>query len=211
MQFITDLKRQNYMNIVIGLDCKSTDETETLLKKLNIVYVKGSRSGYDPTLLAAYKFALDTFEQFRYILTCDAGGKYDYSSFASLYESVEAGNDLVLGVRIDRVRSMLWHQKIGTHLVLLPCKLIFRLNIMDISSVRLIKISVLKRLNLQGRRFGLPTEIIIKALALRVPIGQVPVEMRKRQGASKVSGSLANSLRAARDLFYNYRYVRYKD
>ena len=56
-------------------------------------------------------------------------------------------------------------------------------------------------LELQDRAFGWPLEMVLRADAAGWRIGEVPVAYRPRAGGtSKVSGSVAGTWRAARDM-----------
>jgi hypothetical protein len=67
----------------------------------------------------------------------------------------------------------------------------------DIGPFRAVRVALLHRLGMRDRAFGWPAEMVVKAAALRARIVEVEVSHRPRQsGRSKVSGTLAGSLRA---------------
>jgi glycosyltransferase involved in cell wall biosynthesis len=211
---VAEFIAQGYGKIVVGIDPGTNDETRSSAEASGALCVTSPSKGYDGTLLAAYHHALSgkDAEKYDFLLCADAGGKYDYSSFDGLFVPLEKGADMVLGVRGDLVKSMLWHQKLGTQIVLFPMRFLRRTDpIRDISSVRLMTVAHFLALKLQGKKFSLPMETIVKSVALGSNILQVPVIMAQRVGSvSKVSGSVKNSAWAAVDLTSAYRFFRYK-
>ena len=63
---------------------------------------------------------------------------------------------------------------------------------------------------MEPRKFRWPTELLVKALALKLNVKQVEVVTRPRKGSSKVSGSLRASLRAGIEMFSSLSFVNYE-
>lgn len=210
LSVVTDLKTLGYEQIIIGIDSKTTDNTKELLDKNRIKSVIANRTGYDPTVNAAVKAIDSMYPNTKYVVFADAGKKYSFENIAKLHQKAQEGFNLVLGVRTDQVNSMLWHQKLGTQLVLLPARLIFKKKILDISPFRLINYELLKKLTMEPKKFRWPTEMLIKTLAINKSVGEVKVASLKRQGVSKVSGSLKNSIKAGLDMFSALKFIYFK-
>ena len=105
-----------------------------------------------------------------------------------------------------RDAAMMWHQKLGNALFRAVLFLRFRQHVADISSVRLISMQVLQELQLTDRQFSLPFQTVVNALALGKRIHYVPIRCRDgRTGDSKVSGSLRNSAKAAKQMLVSLR------
>ena len=102
---------------------------------------------------------------------------------------------------------MLWHQKLGTSIVLGLIRLGTGANVHDISPFRLISLPLLQSLSMRERKFGWPSQMLVKCLARGVVFSEVSVTVLKRQGTSKVSASLGNSIRAGIDMFASLQYI----
>lgn len=204
------LKSNNLHNIIIGIDASTTDTTPQILEQASIRYIKSLHTGYDPTVKAALSKIEDYYPQTKYILFADAGGKYSFEIVATFLKKINEGADLVLGSRVGQTENMLWHQKLGTQVVLFPIRLIFNRKIADISPFRLIRRDKYEKLEMRGDKFRFPSEMLVKSLALKYQIVEVPVVSLKRQGKSKVSGSLKNSIKAGRDMISSLQFAWFK-
>jgi hypothetical protein len=80
----------------------------------------------------------------------------------------------------------------------------------DLGPFRAIKRQTLERLQMEERTYGWPSEMIVKAARLGVPIREIPVRYRRRRGGySKVSGTWRGTLGATyRILRVTYKYAR---
>ena len=209
--FVVDkLKECGLSQVIVSVDATSSDNTYTVLSQAKIPCIKGERSGYDPTVQAGV-FLLDKlYPSCKYVLFSDAGGKYPYEVIKDFILEMDRGADLVMGSRVLEREHMLWHQKLGTQLILFPIKILFGENIKDISPFRLIRYAVLKRLNMQPQKFRWPSEMLVKCLAARMKVVEVPVTSLKRQGVSKVSANFKNSVLAGLDMLSALQFVFFK-
>ena len=66
----------------------------------------------------------------------------------------------------------------------------------DLGPFRAITAAALRRLDMRDRDFGWTVEMQVKARRRGLRVREVPVDYRPRIGRSKVSGTLAGSLRA---------------
>lgn len=207
---ISKLREHSLVNIIVAIDIKTTDRTAQILEKEQIPFIIGQKTGYDGTVSAGIAAISRFYPSAEYILFSDAGGKYSYDTIKLFMSEIEKGADLVIGSRVEQTKYMLWHQKLGTQMVLFPIKLIFGKQIADISPFRLIRRSIFDKLNMKGSKFRYPSEMLVKCLALNVKVVEVPVTSLKRIGTSKVSGSIKNSLKAGFDMFSSLQFVRYQ-
>ncbi|MDQ3098999.1 MAG: hypothetical protein M3Q44_04600 [bacterium] len=204
------LKNNHLNNIIVGIDASTIDATSKILEKAGIPYVKSVHTGYDPTVKAAISQINKYFPQSRYILFADAGVKYDFTIVNTFLVKVNEGADLVLGSRLGQRENMLWHQKLGTQVVLFPIKILFKRKIEDISPFRLIRRDKYEKLKMRGAKFSFPSEMLIKCLALNYKVVEVPIVSLRRQGTSKVSGSFKNSISAGKDMFTSLQFAWFK-
>jgi Glycosyl transferase family 2 len=195
--------------IIIGVDPGTTDDTAKIVKSKNCTPILAKRSGYDPVVCSATDYALMQYGD-SLLLYADAGNKYDYAKSLEMIKVINSGSDLVLANRLDTNSSMLWHQKLGTQIILFLINLSFRKNIKDISPFRLVRSSVFERVTMQPKMFRWPSELLVKSLAVKLNVGQIDVESLAREGNSKVSGSLKNSLKAGLAMFSSLKFVGYK-
>jgi len=210
LSVIQSLKDNNLQNIIIGVDAATTDATPQILEQAIIHYVKSPYTGYDPTVSSALAKIEEYYPQTKYILFADAGRKYSFEIVSTFYNKINQGADLVLGSRVGQTENMLWHQKLGTQVVLLPIRILFNRKIADISPFRLIRRDKYQKLDMIGDKFRFPSEMLIKCLALNYQIVEVPVVSLKRQGTSKVSGSLKNSIKAGKDMISALQFAWFK-
>jgi glycosyltransferase involved in cell wall biosynthesis len=195
--------------IIVGIDPGTNDATAEIVKSKNCIPILAKRSGYDPVVCAATDYALEHYD-YSVLLYADAGNKYDYAKSLEMIEVINSGADMVLANRLDTNNSMLWHQKLGTQIILFLINLAFRKNIKDISPFRLVRSSVFEKVTMKPQMFRWPSELLVKSLACKLSIGQIDVESLTREGNSKVSGSLKNSIKAGVAMFSSLKFVNYK-
>lgn len=205
---ISDLNVESLNNIIVAIDANTRDTTKLILDSLKVKNVISKTSGYDPTVLSGIKVIKKYFPNTNYVLFADAGRKYSFKVVKDFYKQIK-NNDMVLGVRIDAESTMLWHQKLGTQIVLLMINTYFKTKIKDITPFRLISYDLLIKLKLQGAKFQLPTEMLVKALAVNAKIKEVSIISKPRVGKSKVSGNLKNSFRAGLEMLSAIKYANY--
>ena len=70
----------------------------------------------------------------------------------------------------------------------------------DIGPMRAARRRDLLGLGIRDRRFGWPLEMVLRAAAAGWRVGEIEVSYRRRQGRSKVTGTVRGTLRAARDM-----------
>lgn len=180
--------------VVVGLDPASRDDTHEIAVRAGATVVVSPRSGYDgPCLAAVDRLRADGFDGD--VLFLDAGSKYVLESIGALVDARASDGALTFGIRDHQT---FWHQRLGNWAYRMALLARYRHWARDISSVRVVPIEVLDALRLQDRAFSLPFQTIVHALELGLDIDYVPIRCTAaRIGASKVSGSPRNSLRAA--------------
>jgi glycosyltransferase involved in cell wall biosynthesis len=109
--------------------------------------------------------------------------------------------DLCLGARVARPGAWPWHARIANRILALELRRRWGLAIQDLGPMRAARRQALLELDLRDRRFGWPLEMVLKAAAHRLRVGEAPVTYRPRAtGRSKVSGSVRGTVRATRDM-----------
>jgi glycosyltransferase involved in cell wall biosynthesis len=193
-QVIASLAEIGVDRVIVSIDPRCTDATAQLAEQRGATVVRGTSAGYDgPCLAAIQHLRNDGYDG--YVLFLDAGNKYHMDSIGDLLDHASPTADLTYGVRD---LAMHWHQRLGNNLFKAALRLRFRVGIQDVSSVRLVRLRVLDQLRLVDRQYSLPFQTTVNALALGKTIAFHPIRCTaQRTGASKVSGSKANSARAA--------------
>lgn len=132
----------------------------------------------------------------------------DYSDFPGELKEVikpilEEDKDMVIGSRILGMQkgmseegAMLPQALFGNWLSTKLIKLIWNYSFTDLGPFRAIKISSLKKMNMNDKNFGWTVEMQIKAAVLKLKCTEIPVSYRKRIGESKVTGTVSGSVKA---------------
>lgn len=112
--------------------------------------------------------------------------------------------DLVLGSRtlghIER-GAMPPHQRFGNWLSATLMRVLYRVTVTDLGPYRAIRADLLVSLDMEEMSFGWPTEMMVKAANRTARILEVPVTWRsRREGRSKVGGTVMGSVLAARHI-----------
>ena len=117
-----------------------------------------------------------------------------------LVEPIVRGDaDLVIGSRVlgDSERGALLPQaRMGNALATWLIRHLFGVRYTDLGPFRAIRREALEALHMEDRDFGWTVEMQIKAARRGLRIREVPVSYRKRIGSSKVTGTVAGTVRA---------------
>ena len=194
--------------IIVGLDPGTTDTTGAVAEELGCKVVNPEQSGYDQAVNQATTHALQNYKGSLFLYT-DAGDKYGYGQVAEMISMINAGSDIVMGVRKDAKNTMKWHQKLGTKLILALINLVMHQKLRDISPFRLVRSSVFDTVRMSPQKYRWPSELLVKSLASGLQVGQIDVISLPRRGSSKVSGSMINSIRAGLEMFSSLQFFNY--
>ena len=122
--------------------------------------------------------------------------------------------DMVLGSRVKFAAkgALRPAQRLGNWLTTQLMRRLYGIRVIDLASFRAIRAPLLKRLDMQERTFGWPTEMIVKAARAGARIAEVDVHYRPRfAGKSKVSGTLKGSALAGMIILRTtFRYARWQ-
>jgi glycosyltransferase involved in cell wall biosynthesis len=195
---------------VIVVDNGSQDRTADVAAAHGTLVVREPQRGYGAACLAGVRAAPEA----DVLIFVDADGSFDAHEIPALTGPIERGEaELVLGSRLTGTReprAMPLHGVLGNWLVARGIGHLARLRLTDLGPFRAIKRQTLERLHLEERTYGWPSEMIVKAAQLGVPIREVPVRYRRRRGGrSKVSGTWRGAFGASyRILRVTYKYAR---
>jgi glycosyltransferase involved in cell wall biosynthesis len=195
---------------VIVVDNGSQDRTAEFAAANGALVVREPQRGYGAACMAGVRAAPEA----DILIFLDADGSFDAQEIPLLVGLIERGEaELVLGSRLAGVRepgAMPLHGVFGNWLVATVIGRLADIRLTDLGPFRAIKRQTLERLRLEEPTYGWPSEMIVKAAQLGIPIREVPVRYRRRRGGqSKVSGTWRGTLGATyRILKVTYKYAR---
>ena len=198
---------------IIVVDNGSTDRTAEVAGDCGAIVVKEPRRGYGQACLTG----MATAEKYNPEVIVFLDGDFsDYpEEIGELTQPITAGNaDMVIGSRIrgkSEHGALLPQARFGNWLASGLIRLIWHFQYSDLGPFRAIRWQALKRLNMLDKNFGWTVEMQIKALINGLRVQEVPVSYRKRIGTSKVTGTVAGSIRAGYKILwtiFKYGFLR---
>jgi glycosyltransferase involved in cell wall biosynthesis len=110
-------------------------------------------------------------------------------------------SDIVLGARRP-VSAGAWpvHARLANRVLVHGIRVRTGLRLRDLGPMRAARARDLLRLGIVDRRFGWPLEMVLRAAAAGWRVDEVPVPYAPRSGRSKVTGTVAGTWRAVRDM-----------
>jgi len=181
---------------VIVADGGSRDGTPAIARREGAEVIEAGR-GYGRACLAGAEAAGRT----DILVFMDGDGADDPAEIPNLVAPLRAGtHDFVIGSRVSGTRapgSMAWHQ-VGAGLLLgFGTRLLYRVRYTDMCAFRAIRREALMGLGMRELTYGWNLEMQMRAARTGLRVLEIPVPCRNRIGGeSKVSGSLAGTLRA---------------
>ncbi len=180
----------------IVVDNGSDDGSGELAARLGARVVREPTRGFGAACFAGLSEARADVVCF---MDCD--GSLDGCELADVAAPVTAGDaDLVLGERRAQVGAWPAHARIANRALTLELRRRSGVRLRDLGPMRAARRTDLLRLGVRDRRFGWPLEMVLRAAAAGWRIEEVPVTYRARTGRSKVTGTVAGTLRTARDM-----------
>jgi len=183
---------------LLVVDNGSSDDTAAVAAAAGARVVTEPRRGFGAACWAGVQATPGS----AVIAFADADGSFDGADLAVVAGPVLRGQaDLVVGSRITGMRepgAMTAFAVAANRALGLACRLLFGVPLSDLGPFRAIRRDTLLALDVRDRGQGWPLEMIGRAGQAGLRVVEVPVSYRPRAaGASKVSGSLRGSLRAA--------------
>ncbi len=185
---------------VIVVDNGSTDPTAQVAIEWGARVVVEPVPGYGAAVHAGLRASTRDFVAFM-----DGDGSFDADQLRPLLDDVRSGRaDLAVGRRRPvRRGSWPWHARVGNALVVTWLRRRIGMTPHDIAAMRLCRRTDLLALDVRDRRFGYPVELLQKATLAgwRIVEHDVDYLPRAEGTRSKVSGSVAGTIRTARDFW----------
>jgi glycosyltransferase involved in cell wall biosynthesis len=182
---------------VLVVDNGSTDDTAAVALGYCARVVAEPRPGYGAAVHTGLVHARAEF-----VAVLDGDGSLDPAVLPLLADAVRDGRaDLAVGRRVpDGSGVWPWHARAGNALIaaLLRSR---GVPVHDIAPVRVARREALLGLGVADRAFGYPLELLLRAGKAGWRIEELPVRYSRRAGGrSKVSGTVAGTARAVRDM-----------
>jgi glycosyltransferase involved in cell wall biosynthesis len=187
---------------IIVVDNGSTDRTAEVARNAGARLVSENRRGYGAACLKGIASAKNP----DIIVFMDG----DYSDYPEEMEQIitpilKGEADLVIGSRITGTAServlpqhAYWGNKLTTWLI----NALYHYQFTDLGPFRAISYKHLILLGMQDTDYGWTVEMQVKALIHGLKVIEIPVSYRKRVGKSKVTGTIAGSLKAGIKILY---------
>ena len=193
---VRDLPADRVWRTVV-VDNGSTDGTDRIAQELPVSLVREPRRGYGSACLAGVAFLEPDPPDVVVFLDGDYSDHPD--ELPRLLGAIEEGADLVIGSRTLGSRepgSMAPQARFGNALACFLMRLLYGHRYTDLGPFRAIRWSAYRRLGMRDTNFGWTAEMQVKALRKRLSVAEAPVSYRRRIGVSKITGTLAGTVRA---------------
>ncbi len=160
---------------VIVADNGSSDGSPALARAQGARVVAVCQRGYGCALRAGLRAA-----QGEFVIMGDADDSYDFMRLEPFVRRLRAGDDLVIGNRFKGgilPGAMPWlHRRVGNPLLTGILNIFFRAGVGDAHcGMRAIRKAVLLRMNLQTTGMEFASEMVVRAVLLKLRISEVPV------------------------------------
>ncbi len=132
----------------------------------------------------------------------DGDGSLDPADLPRVAEPVAEGrSELVLGARRP-VRRRAWplHARLANRVLTMEIRRRTGCQLADLGPMRAARREPLLALGIEDRRFGWPLEMVLRAVDAGWRVTEVEVPYSPRTGRSKVTGTVAGTIRAVRDM-----------
>ncbi|OGX61081.1 MAG: glycosyl hydrolase [Omnitrophica WOR_2 bacterium RIFOXYC2_FULL_45_15] len=200
-QVIKELPKDIVDEIVV-VDNASTDATQEIALRNGAKVVEEPHRGYGAACLKG----LESIDNAVIVVIID-GDHSDYpEQITRLLEPIASGNaDFVIGSRVLGLRedgALTPQQYWGNKLAVFLIHRLFGYGFTDMGPFRAIRFESLKSLKMTDKDFGWNVEMQVKAVRQGLKIMEVPVDYRKRIGASKISGTVPGVIMAGLKIIF---------
>ncbi|WP_049563884.1 glycosyltransferase family 2 protein [Nonomuraea sp. SBT364] len=181
----------------VVVDNGSTDRSASIARSLGARVVSEPRRGFGAACHAGLLAATAEIVCFM-----DADASLDPRQLPSVVSALEAGRDhLVLGRRVPREGGAWpWHARLGNVALAAILRRRTGFPLRDLGPMRAAPPPALLGLGVTDRRFGYPLETVLRAAAAGWRLSEVEVGYLRREGRSKVTGTVRGTVRAVADM-----------
>ncbi len=190
---------------VVVADNGSRDGTAEAARRGGAVVVAAARRGYGSACLAGLDWLREN-DPPAVVVFVDADYSDHPDELPRLVAPILAGEaDLVIGSRVLGSRepgALLPQARAGNLVACLLIRLLYGHRFTDLGPFRAVRWEALERLGMADPDFGWTAEMQVKALRHGLRVAEAPVSYRRRVGVSKITGTLAGTLRAGHKILW---------
>lgn len=180
----------------IVVDNGSDDGSAEIARRLGARVISEPRRGFGAACFAGLSSAGAELVCF---MDCD--GSLDPGELHRVTEPVlRDERELMLGARQPDRGAWPVHARLANRALARRVRSRTGISLTDIGPMRAARRQHLLELGIRDRRFGWPLEMVLRAADAGWRIGEVEVSYHKRDGRSKVTGTVRGTFRTARDM-----------
>lgn len=174
---------------VVVIDGRSTDGTRSVAARRGVVCLDQRSRGKGGAIREGLAWARE--QGFSAVAVLDADGTYDAATLPAVFDLLDLGRDLVVGVRRTETSSRRTIRdrihRVGNGLLNYTAAQFSRKPLLDIcSGFWGVRTEALDRLDLESDGFEIESELFVKAFRRGLQTAQIPVAYRERVGAAKL-------------------------
>ncbi len=194
----------DHVEEVVVVNNASTDETERNARAAGATVLREGRQGYGWACLRGIDYARSRNPDVIVFLDGDYSDHPD--EMDRLLAPIRRGEaDFVVGSRMRGERepgAMLPQALWGNRLACALMRWFWRARFTDLGPFRAIRFADLLALGMQDTTYGWTVEMQIKAVRAGLRCDEVPVSYRRRIGVSKITGTLAGTVKASAKILW---------
>lgn len=186
---IAELTRAGLAPTVLVVDGRSTDGTPEVARRLGLTVLGQEGVGKGDAVRTGLRWAREHGAP--YVIVVDADYTYDARAILPMCALLDAGTELVIGVRrpdrhtVTTLRGIV--HRVGNATLNLVAATLTASPILDVSSgLWGLRTEAAERLSLRSNGFDIESELYVKAFRNGLSVSQVPVEYRDRVGTAKL-------------------------
>ena len=177
VQAVETMRRMRIAGEVVVVDNASNDDSAEVARRAGARVVEEPTRGYGNALRRGIAEA-----RARFIVMADADGSYDLTDLGRFIERLRAGDDLVMGSRLQgRIEpgAMPWLHRIGNPVLSGILKLFYRGQVSDPHcGMRAFTRDAFQRMQLHSSGMEFASEMVIKAVLAELRISDIPITLR---------------------------------
>ena len=200
------------MRRVVVADNNSADATAAVAAEAGAIVVKAPRQGYGSACLEGIDY-LRRHDPPSIVAFIDADFSDHPDELLEVVAPLVNGHaDLVIGSRIlgeHEPGALLPQARVGNWIACLLIRVLYGHRFTDLGPFRAVRWGALESLEMADPDFGWTAEMQVKALRRGLRVVEVPVSYRRRIGVSKITGTVAGTIRAGYKIIFTvFRYSR---